>query len=202
MGSLKYLIATCALAITFGTANASTSFDWSFTSDYSYISGSGALIATSEGGGQYAIDSISGQVTFGDGFGVGCWTTLCVPHYDSTNGLLAYGTTYASRVTFGDNQVFYPAAPSLDTFGIAFAIYNSLYPVDTSVYIYYSTVAFGGPGYVLDLSNEPSYRVYFDLSLSQDSTTPLPGALPLFASGLGALGLLGWRTKRKAQATA
>jgi hypothetical protein len=32
--------------------------------------------------------------------------------------------------------------------------------------------------------------------------TPLPAALPLFASGLGALGLLGWRRKRKAQAVA
>jgi len=30
--------------------------------------------------------------------------------------------------------------------------------------------------------------------------TPLPAALPLFASGLGALGFLGWRRKRKAQA--
>jgi hypothetical protein len=27
--------------------------------------------------------------------------------------------------------------------------------------------------------------------------TPLPPALPLFATGLGALGLLGWRRKRK-----
>jgi hypothetical protein len=34
------------------------------------------------------------------------------------------------------------------------------------------------------------------------ATTPLPAALPLFATGLGALGLLGWRRKRKAQATA
>jgi hypothetical protein len=32
------------------------------------------------------------------------------------------------------------------------------------------------------------------------SGTPLPGALPLFASGLGAFGLIGWRRKRKAVA--
>ncbi len=30
--------------------------------------------------------------------------------------------------------------------------------------------------------------------------TPIPPALPLFATGLGAMGLLGWRRKRKAQA--
>jgi len=39
-------------------------------------------------------------------------------------------------------------------------------------------------------------------SYSPPTQTPLPAALPLFASGLGALGLLGWRRKRKAQATA
>src|SRR5262245_4868001 len=32
--------------------------------------------------------------------------------------------------------------------------------------------------------------------------TPLPAALPLFAGGLGALGLLGWRRKRRAAALA
>ena len=30
--------------------------------------------------------------------------------------------------------------------------------------------------------------------------TPIPAALPLFATGLGALGLLGWRRKRKSNA--
>ena len=34
------------------------------------------------------------------------------------------------------------------------------------------------------------------------SSTPVPAALPLFATGLGALGLLGWRRKRKATASA
>src|SRR6185503_4223697 len=38
-----------------------------------------------------------------------------------------------------------------------------------------------------------------DLSIAQ---TPLPAALPLFAGGLGALGLLGWRRKKKAEALA
>jgi hypothetical protein len=34
------------------------------------------------------------------------------------------------------------------------------------------------------------------------AATPLPAALPLFATGLGTIGLLGWRRKRKAQAVA
>jgi len=34
-------------------------------------------------------------------------------------------------------------------------------------------------------------------TLSAIAATPLPAALPLFATGLGALGLLGWRRKRK-----
>jgi hypothetical protein len=34
------------------------------------------------------------------------------------------------------------------------------------------------------------------------AATPIPAALPLFASGLGGLGLFGWRRKRKAHALA
>ena len=40
------------------------------------------------------------------------------------------------------------------------------------------------------------------ISPTAPADTPLPGALPLFATGLGALGLLGWRRKRKAKAAA
>jgi hypothetical protein len=35
-----------------------------------------------------------------------------------------------------------------------------------------------------------------------ETATPVPATLPLFATGLGGLGLLGWRRKRKAQAAA
>jgi hypothetical protein len=36
------------------------------------------------------------------------------------------------------------------------------------------------------------------ISKNPAAGAPLPAALPLFAGGLGALGLLGWRRKRKA----
>jgi hypothetical protein len=39
-------------------------------------------------------------------------------------------------------------------------------------------------------------------NFSSSSETPLPAALPLFTSGLGALGLLAWRRKKKAAALA
>jgi hypothetical protein len=56
----------------------------------------------------------------------------------------------------------------------------------------------------ISLSNESKLydQTYGDLafllSAGSVTTTPLPGALPLFAGGLGALGLLGRRRKRKA----
>jgi hypothetical protein len=47
-----------------------------------------------------------------------------------------------------------------------------------------------GPGSLINASFNDSTIV----------ATPIPAALPLFATGLGALGLLGWRRKRKAPA--
>ena len=67
-----------------------------------------------------------------------------------------------------------------------------------------------GNGEVLQSSLQPglnnilqNHHIWFDANLAPVNgndgvgETPLPGALPLFATGLGALGLLGWRRKRK-----
>ena len=52
----------------------------------------------------------------------------------------------------------------------------------------------------------PGGIVQSDVSLGRaggdEVATPLPAALPLFATGLGGLGLLGWRRKKKAAALA
>jgi hypothetical protein len=41
---------------------------------------------------------------------------------------------------------------------------------------------------------------YADIETIGTAATPLPGALPLFATGLSAMSLFGWRRKRKASA--
>jgi len=53
-----------------------------------------------------------------------------------------------------------------------------------------------GPG-VYDLWYAEVNGLPADLLVTSTPVVPLPGALPLFASGLVGLGLLGWRRKRK-----
>jgi hypothetical protein len=200
---LSGLIAACVLALTVGAANATT-FDWSLSGDVSrygpyisYITGSGMLTASNDGGGQYTVDSFSGSLAISCAGG-----PPCVPQFDQVKGLLS-GDFFGFSVPFGDNLIFYPASPFVDNAGIQFIIGNVPvcgYLSCSSVEIYYSTVAFGSPGYDMYVSNGGAVPILFSLSMAPVDATPLPAALPLFATGLGALGLLGWRRKRKAAA--
>jgi hypothetical protein len=54
-----------------------------------------------------------------------------------------------------------------------------------------------GGGFQEPTSFSIAHEGFFGPSFSI-SEVPIPAALPLFATGLGALGLLGWRRKRKA----
>lgn len=53
-----------------------------------------------------------------------------------------------------------------------------------------------------DTGTVASITLTYDLATNGVSEVPLPAALPLFASGLGALGFTGWRKRRKNAAAA
>ena len=58
---------------------------------------------------------------------------------------------------------------------------------------------------IFALTADSNSKFQFDYAFGTvpvESATPLPGTLPLFVTGLGGLGLLGWRRKRKTAALA
>jgi hypothetical protein len=59
---------------------------------------------------------------------------------------------------------------------------------DSSAFSSLTIIDFGGDNFGID---------GISFNKGQLAPTPLPAALPLFASGLGLLGLLGWRSKKK-----
>jgi hypothetical protein len=116
---------------------------------------------------------------------------------------------YNSQVTNAVNpglvqfQEFLDVAPST---AIAQELIQVV-PSDPSAGAILSSVLPIGPGEYLLFQGQ--FEATLNENVSWDYTwtlnvapTPLPAALPLFASGLSALGLFGWRRKRKAQAVA
>jgi hypothetical protein len=63
------------------------------------------------------------------------------------------------------------------------------FDTDTQILTVNYSGSLSGEGPSLGFANGPTIDV---------SATPIPATLPLFASGLGAMGLLGWRRKKKA----
>ena len=93
----------------------------------------------------------------------------------SNNSLLSNTVTHTNANPLPDYQIF-----------------SQLFTADTvmtTLTIQNLTGGFNGGIYLDDVSVDPVNAV-----------VPLPAALPLFATGLGALALLGWRRKRKAVA--
>jgi hypothetical protein len=80
-----------------------------------------------------------------------------------------------------------------DTYGIVFSI-NSGPSIVGGLNIFDGSPTF--TGYSDNFSGGGVVESYAGLGTL--TPTPLPAALPLFASGLGAIGFFGWRKKRKA----
>jgi hypothetical protein len=65
-----------------------------------------------------------------------------------------------------------------------------------------TATAFIDPMFFVDLADPTGFSITLSDGIGNATATPLPAALPLFATGLGALALLGWRRKRVARSIA
>ena len=191
----KYLISAWILALTVSVANANTitTFDVSGTFFYSEGGPVGPPPIPPSGppgafAGTFSIDVNTGIVT---GFdikfpGLPDFTNVPVPPY----GFIGPGTGSSGIFVATGSYLFYLeflndfAAHTQSVFTGAPITYGEIDSCPSP------DCAFGIQPFIVDISG------------SITAATPLPAALPLFATGLGALGLLGWRRKRKAQAAA
>jgi hypothetical protein len=181
-------------------ANADTFFGLTFTQVGTPTNGccgpfdvSATLDATPNGAGNFNIVGISGTVTENG-----------TPY--SITGLISPPSDPGGY--FGFNNIIYNGASyKFDTGGVAFYAAGGFnyYVADPSTA--YNVYDNGYPNAILSTTasydvNTPFNGTYSitEIQSGSLSATPLPAALPLFATGLGGLGLLGWRRKRKSAA--
>ena len=196
-------IAAVACAILGGASPASavaisTTFNFVPNGTLTANTGDGTT-ATSISSG--APDSVTSIITDNTGLapgfpGPGTVITLTSPTPVTLGAAFTKSYTTALGV-FTENLIVSLVSPGATSLGIAATgtitettlISGSLL---TSAPVFYSAAYTqnGGPGAQINAS-------FNDSTTAPPSGTPLPAALPLFATGLGAMGLLGWRRKRK-----
>ena len=176
--SVGALVGALILATSFWSypANALT-FQFSFTN---VVADGGTVVGIVSGLlDNQTSPALSVQVTSNTGgFGVGEYVGH--PNLNSFQ-VTAGNITAANFFVFGQNNT----APDVTCCGLALGTTFSLLTAG--------------------LTNSPSEgsgdaRAGLTFTAIAIAETPLPAALPLFAGGLGALGLLGWRRKKKAAA--
>jgi len=168
---LAAIMVTLELAIT-APAHADV-FNFSYLD--SVLSASGTLTTgsakTGLNGPGFDIIAITGTIT--DSFGT-----------SSITSLLGFAVCCSLPA---NNNVFYLTEPHLDKAGLGFLDSNG-----EEVNLFFEDQQYFA---LVSLDNNLSWTVSGPGTFAV--VTPLPTALPLFATGLGALGLLGWRRKRK-----
>jgi hypothetical protein len=166
------VVAVMIATLSLTTAHAST-FDWSYTGAVNYLCTPGCVstTGTDTGSGTLTTDGVS-LVT-----GItGTWDSVSIV------ALLPPGSFFANT------DFINPLNPPIyfDASGVAMSLSDG-------VKVIFSQASFE--------TFQPNSNYTTSTGTFSLTPTPLPAALPLFATGLGALGLLGWRRKRKAAAT-
>jgi PEP-CTERM motif-containing protein len=118
------------------------------------------------------IDLYEGKISGPTNFGSGHFTSASSGSGDGVG-------------TFNNAEVFVPVNYVSDTALLDSAIYDNAT---------FATLGLTTGTYVWTWGAGANQSFTLDIT----SATPLPAAFPLFATGLGAIGLLGWRRKRKA----
>jgi hypothetical protein len=107
----------------------------------------------------------------------------------------SFATASISPVALTAGTTYFVAFENVYGLGVNFTengpIYTGYYFDDGGASFNYGPYGNTGPG---------GYGMETEFFSPGVATTPLPAALPLFATGLGAMGLLGWRRKRKSAA--
>jgi hypothetical protein len=146
-----------------------TTFDFSYSALDGSFSGEGEFI-TGSGTSPYLLSNVTGTAVIGD-----------------VGSIITGMSTFASA----DNLLYFPSQPYTDFFGISFATVSA-----GDFNLYFNTVEFNGYGVIKQSADPTGMSSGTEVRL-EVSATPLPAALPLLASGLGAMALLLWWQRRK-----
>jgi len=103
------------------------------------------------------------------------------------------GTTFTGPPVVGEG-VSFTSVSNLDSSGLAFATSGGT----LGMFGFFAPNSAAATGNAYGQIPPPGAGS-FGVGLFDLTPVPLPATLPLFASGLGAMGLLGWRRKRRAQ---
>jgi len=192
---MKYLaIVVAVISLTGSTANAST-YDYNVDFDVGPLTITGTIVTACD---NCPLDPVHGALvswsfTSSDG----------VSMTSSDPSVVIFASPVYPLTVMPNSVIFDAAGPPgsiqfTDTSAIL--LFQAAY-VDAPSEIYYDELPGNANSYTIiyvinDFTGSPPSAVQIA------TATPLPAALPLFAAGLGAMGLLGWRRKRKAQTVA
>lgn len=109
---------------------------------------------------------------------------------------------------FNTNPMFSVTGGSVSSMGNTFGVEGGLgsTPAGSNPFVGGPLALMAGVSYVFDVTNSGvitrGYLTGLEFSSQAVSAVPVPAALPLLAGGLGFMGLVGWRRKRKASVSA
>ncbi len=175
------------------------------------------VYASSDFSGTITIEDIEFYTVAGTGTGTpnpGVVTISLSTTSAAVNGL---STNLSANIGSNNTTVYDAVLPAVQSSGVLDIPLSTPFTYNPAngnllVDLVEGTPYSGGPGFEFNGASDGVFsRGYSGQTISADnnsglvtgfSVTPLPAALPLFATGLGALGLFGWCRKRKAAAVA